>query len=313
MSVCGQTNTSLSDDVNSVTSESIPSETENQTEERQVTEEFNFESKAVLLNSGYEMPIIGLGTWTQDNETVENSVYHALRDGYRLIDTANMYGNEEGVGKGVRRAIEEGIVTREEVFITTKLVPWGYDDYEAAIEKANETLGLDYIDLFLIHQQGDDEKKLYQAIENAIDKGIVRSLGISNYYTPEDFERVVGDASIMPAVIQNENHIFHQNTELQSYVKQYGTIIESYYPFGGRGHTSDSMNNETIAAIAAEHGKTGAQTILRWHLQAGYITIPGSSNPDHIAENIDIFDFELNDEEMQNIAALNTGERYENW
>lgn len=275
--------------------------------------DFNFESKTVLLNSGYEMPIIGLGTWTQDDETVENSVYHALKDGYRLIDTANMYGNEEGVGKGVRRAIDEGIVKREEVFITTKLVPWGYDDYDAAIEKANETLGLGYIDLFLIHQQGVDEKELYQAIENAIDKGIVRSLGISNYYTPGDFERIVGDASIMPAVIQNENHIFHQNTELQSYVKQYGTIIESYYPFGGRGHTSDSMNHETIAAIAAAHGKTGAQIILRWHLQAGYITIPGSSNPDHIAENIDIFDFELTDEEMQKIAALNTGERYENW
>lgn len=267
----------------------------------------------VLLNSGYEMPAIGLGTWMQDDETVENSVYCALKDGYRLIDTANMYGNEEGVGRGVRRAVEEGIVTREEVFITTKLVPWGYDDYEDAIEKANERLDLGYIDLFLIHQQGIDEKELYRAIENAIDKGVVRSLGISNYYTPEDFERIIEGASVLPAVIQNENHIFHQNTELQSYVEQYGTIVESYYPFGGRGHTSDSMNNETIAEIAAAHEKTGAQIILRWHLQAGYIAIPGSSNPDHIAENIDIFDFELTDDEMQKITDLNTGERYENW
>lgn len=274
---------------------------------------FHFETKSVMLNSGYEMPIIGLGTWTQDNETVENSVYHALKDGYRLIDTANMYGNEEGVGKGVRRAIEEGIVTREEVFITTKLVPWGYEDYETAIEEANEILGLGYIDLFLIHQQGSAEKELYQAIENAIDKGIVRSLGISNYYTPEDFERVTEGATIMPAVIQNENHIFHQNTKLQNYLKQYGTIVESYYPFGGRGHTADSMNHETIAGIAEAHGKTGAQIILRWHLQAGYIAIPGSSNPDHIAENIDIFDFELSNGEMQQIADLNTGVRYESW
>lgn len=166
----------------------------------------------------------------------------------------------------MRRAIDEGIVTREEVFITTKLVPWGYDDYDAAIEKANETLGLGYIDLFLIHQQGVDEKELYRAIENAIDKGIVRSLGISNYYIQEDFERITENAKIMLAVIQNENHIFFQNTEFQSYVKQFGVIIESYYPFGGRGHTSDSMNNEVIAEIAEVHGKTGAQIILRWHL-----------------------------------------------
>ena len=117
----------------------------------------------------------------------------------------------------------------------------------------------------------------------------------------------------MPAVIQNENHIFYQNTEFQNYVKQFGTIIESYYPFGGRGHTSDSMNNETIFEIAEAHGKTGAQVILRWQLQAGYIAIPGSSNPDHIAENYDIFDFELSSEEMQQIAALDTGERYETW
>lgn len=275
--------------------------------------DLNFESKTVLLNSGYEMPIIGLGTWTQDDETAENSVYHALKDGYRLIDTAKYYGNEEGVGSGVRKAIADGIVTREEVFITTKIVPYGFDDYSEAIDACNEKLGLDYIDLLLIHQRGSDEKELYHAIEDAVSRGVVRSLGISNYYTPEEFEEITKDASIMPAVIQNENHIFHQNTELQSYVKQYGTIIESYYPFGGRGHTSDSMNNETIAEIAAAHGKTGAQIILRWHLQAGYITIPGSSNPDHIAENIDIFDFELTDEEMQKIAALNTGERYENW
>lgn len=213
----------------------------------------------------------------------------------------------------MRRAIDEGIVTCEEVFITTKLVPWGYDDYDAAIEKANETLGLGYIDLFLIHQQGVDEKELYRAIENAIDKGIVRSLGISNYYIQEDFERITENAKIMLAVIQNENHIFFQNTEFQSYVKQFGVIIESYYPFGGRGHTSDSMNNEVIAEIAEVHGKTGAQIILRWHLQAGYITIPGSSNPDHITENYDIFDFELTEEEMQKIADLDTGERYETW
>lgn len=277
------------------------------------TTDFNFETKTVMLNSGYEMPIIGLGTWTLDDETAENSVYHALKDGYRLIDTARYYGNAQGVGDGVRRAIAEEIVEREDVFITTKIVPYGFDDYDAAIDECIEALGLDYIDLLLIHQQGADEKELYAAIERAVENGKVHSLGISNYYTQEDFERITENAIIMPAVIQNENHIFYQNTEFQNYVKQFGTIIESYYPFGGRGHTSDSMNNETILAIAEAHGKTAAQVILRWQLQAGYIAIPGSSNPDHIAENYDIFDFELSSEEMQQIAALDTGERYETW
>ena len=277
------------------------------------TSDFNFETKTVMLNSGYEMPIIGLGTWTLDDETAENSVYHALKDGYKLIDTARYYGNAQGVGDGVRRAIAEGIVEREDVFITTKIVPYGFNDYDAAIDECIEALGLDYIDLLLIHQQGSDEKELYAAIERAVENGKVRSLGISNYYTQEDFERITENATIMPAVIQNENHIFYQNTEFQNYVKQFGTIIESYYPFGGRGHTSDSMNNETILAIAEAHGKTGAQVILRWQLQAGYIAIPSSSNPDHIAENYDIFDFELSSEEMQQIATLDTGERYETW
>lgn len=275
--------------------------------------DFNFETKTVMLNSSYEMPIIGLGTWTLDDETAENSVYHALKDGYRLIDTARYYGNAQGVGDGVRRAIAEGIVEREDVFITTKIVPYGFDDYDAAIDECIEALGLDYIDLLLIHQQGADEKELYAAIERAVENGKVHSLGISNYYTQEDFERITENATIMPAVIQNENHIFYQNTGFQNYVKQFEIIIESYYPFGGRGHTSDSMNNETILAIAEAHGKTGAQVILRWQLQAGYIAIPGSSNPDHIAENYDIFDFELSSEEMQQIAALDTGERYETW
>lgn len=301
------------DNNSSSTSTSVDSSSQQTKPSGDIDTDFDFETKTVMLNSGYEMPIIGLGTWTLDDETAENSVYHALKDGYRLIDTARYYGNAQGVGDGVRRAIAEGIVEREDVFITTKIVPYGFNDYDAAIDECIEALGLDYIDLLLIHQQGADEKELYAAIERAVENGKVRSLGISNYYTQEDFERITENATIMPAVIQNENHIFYQNTEFQDYVKQFGTIIESYYPFGGRGHTSDSMNNETILAIAEAHGKTGAQVILRWQLQAGYIAIPGSSNPDHIAENYDIFDFELSSEEMQQIAALDTGERYETW
>lgn len=120
-------------------------------------------------------------------------------------------------------------------------------------------------------------------------------------------------AQIPPAVIQNENHIYYQNTALQEYVRKYGVVVESWYPFGGRGHTSENFNNETVTAIAKSHGKTSAQIILRWHLQAGYIAIPGSSNPDHIAENYNIFDFELTGDEMQQMAAVNKNQRYENW
>ena len=139
-----------------------------------------------------------------------------------------------------------------------------------------------------------------------------KSIGISNYYTKEEIDEVLSYATITPAVIQDENHIYYQNTELQDYVSQYGIIIESWYPFGGRGHTSENFNNETIKKIAEKYNKTSAQIILRWQLQAGYIVIPGSSNPDHIAENYDIFNFELSEEDMNNIADINISQRYEN-
>ena len=271
------------------------------------------DSKKVLLNNGREMPIIGLGTWQLTGDVVENSVYVAIKNGYRLIDTAYWYGNEAEVGASVRRAINDGLVTREELFITTKLPPYGFSDYEKAIDDCNERLGLDYIDLMLVHQSGSDEKKLYKAIENKIEEGVVKTLGISNYYTKEAFDDIIKDAKIMPAVIQNENHIFYNDKEFQEYVSKYGIVIESYYPFGGRGHTSESLNNEVINNIAKKYNKTSAEIILRWHIQSEFIAIPGSSNEEHIKENISIFDFELTDEEMNNINKLNTGKRYENW
>ena len=275
--------------------------------------EFDFDSKTVKLNSGYEMPILGLGTWTLSNEEAENSVYHALKDGYRLIDTARYYQCETGVGKGIKKAVEEGIVKREDVFVTSKIMPGDYERAAQGINDSLRDLGLDYIDLMLIHQPGSNDEAVYKAMEQAVRDGKVRSIGISNYYTPEAFDEVMSYAQIPPAVIQNENHIYYQNTALQEYVRKYGVVVESWYPFGGRGHTSENFNNETITAIAKSHGKTSAQIILRWHLQAGYIAIPGSSNPDHIAENYRIFDFELTDDEMRQIAAVNKNQRYENW
>ena len=276
-------------------------------------EEEEYKSPDVALNTGYPMPVIGLGTWTLSDEQAEASVYAALKTGMRLIDTARYYGNEVGVGRGIRRAMVDGIVTREEIFVTSKIMPGDYDRAARGIDDSLRDLGLDYVDLMLIHQPGWNDEAVYRAMEQAVKDGKVRSIGISNYYTPEAVEEILSFAEIMPAVIQNENHLYYQNKALQEYVQQYGIVVESWYPFGGRGHTQEHFTNETIVRIANAHGKTPAQVILRWQIQDGYITIPGSSNPDHIAENFDVFDFELTEQEMDEIRNLDRQERYENW
>ena len=271
------------------------------------------EIPCVTLNDGRKMPVLGLGTWTQDNDTAEESVYSAIREGYRLIDTARYYGNESGVGKGVRRAIAEGLVKREDIFITTKIMPGNYANPDSAVDDSNRALGLGYIDLMLIHQPGYNDEGVYKALERGVKSWKIRSIGISNYYTPSEFERITRNAEIMPAVVQNENHIYFQNTELQRYLQRYGTIVESWYPFGGRGHIGRVLADDTVRRIAASHGKTPAQVILRWHIQAGYVVIPGSKNPAHIKENISIFGFVLTDEEMNAMASIDRQERFESW
>ena len=260
---------------------------------------------SVKLNSGYEMPVIGLGTWTQNNVTAAESVYFSLKNGYRLIDTARYYGNEKGVGEGLKRAIAEKVVARKDVFITSKIMPGNYNNAASAIEASLRDLDIDYLDLMLIHQPGSNDKAVYQAMEQAVKNGKIRSIGISNYYTRKQVEEVLSYATIVPAVIQNENHIFYQNAELQDFVKPYGIVIEAWYPFGGRGNTKENFENKTIAAIVQAHGRTPAQVILRWQIQAGYVAVPGSANSNHIAENIAVFDFSLSAEEMKKIAGLN--------
>ena len=275
--------------------------------------EFDFDSKSVTLNSGYQMPIIGLGTWTLSDDEAENSVYAALNCGRRLIDTARYYGNEVGVGRGIKRAINDGLVTREEIFVTTKIMPSDYSRAAEGIDESLNDLELDYLDLILIHQPGSNDEAVYHAMEDAVRAGKARAIGISNYYTKEAVDEVLSYAAIMPAVIQNENHLYYQNVELQDYVSQYGIVLESWYPFGGRGHTSKSFNNDVILGLAEKYSRSSAQIILRWQIQAGFIAIPGSSNPDHIAENYDVFDFELTPDEMLQIRNLDEQKRYENW
>lgn len=150
-------------------------------------------------------------------------------------------------------------------------------------------------------------------MEDAQKAGKVHSIGISNYYTKQQVDEVLSYAKVIPAVIQNENHIYYQNDELKEYVSQYGIVLESWYPFGGRGHTSENFNNEVILDLATKHEKSSAQIILRWQLQDGYVVIPGSSNPDHIRENYDVFDFELSEEEMNSVREIDQNQRYENW
>lgn len=275
---------------------------------------FDLGAGTVLLNNGVEMPILGIGTYALSQEEAEDSVYWALRDGYRLIDTAHIYENEEGVGRGIQRAIEEGLVTREEIFVTTKMWTADYSEGDSAIEESLERLGLDYIDLMILHHsQPSNDVEAYQTLERALESGKLRAIGLSNYYTPEDFDRLVENTTIPPALLQNETHLYHQSTEMKEHIQQYGTILESWYPFGGRGNTESLFQNETVMEIAASHSKTSAQVILRWHLQVGNIAIPGSSNEDHIAENFDIFDFELTEDELQRLNALDRNDRFSSY
>ncbi len=301
-----EVNSEETDEATESQQETLPAETVNSG-----YPEFDFDTKTVTLNSGYEMPILGIGCFSLSDEEAENSVYWALSDGYRLIDTARIYGNEEAVGRGIQRAIDEGIVTREEIFVTTKMWTSDYDDGEAAVQASLDRLGLDYIDLMILHHsQPENDVQAYQAMEKAVGEGKLRSIGISNYYEPEDFDRLVNATSIKPALLQNETHPYHQSKEMQSHIAQYGTVLESWFPLGGRGNTQTLFDDPTIFSIAAAHGKTSAQVILRWHLQAGNIAIPSSSNPDHIQENCEIFDFELSADEMAQLTAIDKNERF---
>ena len=267
---------------------------------------FNFETKMVTLNSGYEMPLNGIGTYSLTGEECYNSITSALNSGVRLIDTAYMYHNEEEIG----RAVRDSNIPREEIFITTKLYPNQYDDLETAIDLALETLNVEYIDLLLLHHPGENDVEAYKAMEQAVQEGKVRSIGLSNWYI-EELEEFLPQITIMPAVVQNEIHPYYQELEVVPYIQSKGIVVEGWYPFGGRGHTSELLNDETIVKIAENHNVTPAQVILRWNLQRGVIIIPESSNPDHIQENTEIYDFELTEEEMQLMESLNRDEKHD--
>lgn len=274
------------------------------------TAPFDFEKRTVRLNDGHDMPIIGLGVFTLDDAATESACIVALQGGCRLIDTAHIYSNEEAVGRGVKKSG----VPRAQVCITTKL--WTSDFGRAAPEIDNmlKRLDTDYIDLLLLHHPADRDEDAYSAMEQAVKAGKVRSIGLSNYYEKE-FERIMKGASITPAVVQNETHPYNQWRELKKFFDRHGTVLESWYPLGGRdryGRSGFAMlaADPVIVDLAKKHGKSTAQIILRWHLQDGNIAIPRSSNPAHIKENLDIFNFQLDAGDMQRMASLDKQQRF---
>ena len=206
------------------------------------------------------------------------------------------------MGRGIRRSA----VPREEIFLTTKLWVSEYTDVSSAINETLQRLNVDYIDLLLLHQPYGEYMTAYADMEKAVQDGRVRSIGLSNFYQ-DKFNEIMTIATIPPALDQLETNPLNQQVDMHAYLEQTNTVLESWFPLGGRSYTQSLFDHETIRAIAQAHGKSSAQIVLRWHLQAGNIAIPGSSNPDHIQENIEIFDFELTEEEMLQLQALDTG------
>ncbi len=258
------------------------------------------------LANDLKMPLLGLGTFMISPADAEASVYKALKNGYRLIDTANAYMNEAAVGKAMKRAMEEGIVKRKEIFLSTKLWPTLYES-DTAVDETLVRLGTDYIDLLFIHQPAGNFTAGYAKIETAYKAGKARSLGISNFHG-EKLERLLAEAEVKPHVIQLETHPYHIDHAVMKRLASYGTKLMGWYPLG---HGDTTLLEEPIfLELADKYRKSTVQIILRWAVQRGFITIPGTKNPDHIRANFDIFDFVLTEAEMAEIAKLDGKKRY---
>lgn len=260
------------------------------------------EQKYVKLNNGVEMPVAGIGTFLLSPDEAEASVLNALQGGYRLIDTANAYVNEKAVG----RAIKKSGIPREEIFLETKIWPSFYEQ-EDAVEKTLERLDTDYIDLLLIHQPAGNYKAGYRLMEKAYKAGKVKAIGLSNF-NREQIQEILDTCEVKPAILQTEVHPYFQEKELKTFLEKEGMVIQAWYPLG---HGDKALIEEPLfTELAEKYKKTNAQVILRWHIQAGNIVIPGSKNPDHIRDNFALFDFALTDEEMARVAAVDKNKRY---
>ena len=262
----------------------------------------------IKLNDGNKIPQFGLGVYqVPEGEATINAIKTALEMGVRHIDTAHAYQNERSVG----RAVKESGIPREKIWITTKLWPSEYGEGKTsdAIDKMLKRLDTDYIDLLLLHQQFGDYIGAYKDMERAVKDGRVKSIGLSNFESHR-LEEVLDIANIYPSVLQVECHPYYQQNELKKRIEKYGTVIESWYPIG---HGDKNLINEPLfTKLGQKYGKTNVQIILRWHIQEGTIVFPRSTNPVHIKENFEIFDFELTEDEMNEIRKLDSGKRFFN-
>ena len=259
--------------------------------------------KEFKLNNGITMPSIGIGTFLLEPKDAQNSVREAIKLGYRLIDTANAYMNERAVGRGMK----ESGVDRKDIFLSTKLWPSEYENPNA-VEETLERLGTDYIDLLFIHQPTKNWREGYKQLIKAYKEGKIRAIGISNF-EGEYIDSLLKEFDVIPQVIQVECHPFYPQTDLRKITDKENIRIMSWYPLGGKGMTGELLNNPIIINLANKYHKSTAQIVLRWHTQMGFIVIPGSKNVEHIKDNIDIFDFCLSNEDMNEISKLNKHQR----
>lgn len=258
--------------------------------------------KVTKLNNGLDIPVVGIGTYTLSPEEAENSGYEALKMGYRLIDTANAYVNERAVGRAIKRAN----VDRNEIFVSTKLWPTEYEN-ENAVAETLERLGLEYIDLLFLHQPAGNYMAGYKMLEKAYREGKIKSIGISNF-EGKYIEELLANCEIVPQVIQVEAHPYFTQDDLRVILDKHDIKLMSWYPLG---HGDPSLINEAIfKELGEKYKKTSAQIILRWHIDMGFIVIPGARKVEHIKDNLDILDFELSKEDMAKIAKINKNERY---
>lgn len=259
----------------------------------------------ITLNNGLKMPMEGYGVYQlTDLKECERSVYDAIAAGYRLIDTAAVYMNEEAVGTAIKKAIADGLVTREELFITTKLWLQDYDDVQNAINTSLIKLGLDYVDLYLFHQPMGNYVGAYRVMEKNYKAGKLKAIGVCNSY-PHVLADLCETFEVTPAVNQIELHPFFQQQPALETAKKYGVVCEAWGPFAEGGH--GIFTHPVLTEIGNKYGKTAAQAALRWNVDRGVVVIPKSVHKDRIEQNIDIWDFKLDEEDIKKIAELDTG------
>lgn len=262
----------------------------------------------VILTNGLKMPMVGFGVFrVPDKKECQESVYQAIKTGYRLIDTAASYTNEDAVGQAVRQAIDEGICQREDLFITSKLWVQDMKNYDAArygIEASLKKSGLEYIDLYLLHQAMGDYFSAWRAMEDAYKEGKLKAIGVSNFY-PHVLTNFCETVKIKPMVNQVELHPYFTQEKALETMKQYDVIPEAWAPLGGGRY--NPFEDEMLLGIAKKYQKSVGQVLLRWNVQRGVVVIPKSTHIERIIENIDIFDFQLNNAEMKQIASLDMG------